>query len=654
MEYKNLLNPIKVGSITLRNRLVMPGMSDHFGSKTSEYLGYCKDYYQERAKGGTGLIITSFCFIDQAGQAEPCQLRCYDMAHLPALKRISDGVHNYGGKIFLQLHHAGRATSTELTGTELIGPSAIPITLKMGEEMVTMETPREMTREDIKQIVGKYANSAVLAKRAGFDGVELHGAHGYLLCQFLSGASNHRTDEYGGNTENRSRIIKEIVSGIRETCGREFPISFRISGRDGHEDGLNMEESARVAGYLEAYGVDMINVSIGGDGDERSIISPAGTQQGFVVPYAEAIKKVVRIPVAVVGMIRDFDFADRIIAEGKTDMVCMGRPHIVEPYIVRKLESGREKEIRRCLTCMHCLDSTAHLECTMNPIVGHEGEFRSFYKNGDGKTAVVIGGGPSGCEAARVLVKRGFKVVLLEKTERLAGQVNYASAPDSKFRLNNVREYYSFVLPMLGVDIRFNTEATAELVEQLNPYVVFLATGSDPFIPAVPGINGENVSTAIGVLGGSVKLSGKNVLVVGSGDTGLETAEFLMSRGNTVTLADMLPVIGQLAGVSGHYILDDLVGAGVECVPNVRLAGIDGRKVKLIDAVSGVEHEPEYDFVVLAIGVRKNDRLMSKLGEICAKILPIGDANVTGNIATSIRSGFYTGYFFETGEEEIM
>lgn len=652
--YNNLLSQGKIGRLTLKNRLIMPGMSDHFSNETGDFIDVCKAYYEERAKGGTALIITSFCYVDKTGQAETCQLRCYEESHLSGLKRLSDGVHYYDGKIFLQLHHAGRGTSSEITGTQPIAPSAIPAVIDLGEDTFEMEMPRAMTKEDIDYIVGRFINSAVLAKRAGFDGVELHAAHGYLLCQFFSPASNIRDDEYGGNTENRTRIAKEIITGIKQACGRIFPISVRISGIDGAENGIDVCEAVKIAKCLESYGADLINVSGGGDADNKSIIAPSDVPKNFLVYIAEAIKREVSIPVAVVGKIRDFDFADNAIADKKTDFICMGRPHIADPYIIKKLKSGREDEIRKCLTCMSCLDSTARLTCSVNPVVGNEQDFKSFKTNGNGRKIAVIGGGPAGCEAARVLALRGFDVTLIERSDRLGGQVKLAALPNHKEDMLNIVNYYTTVLPRAGVNVLYNTEATSNIIDKLSPIAVFVATGSRPIVPAVKGIENKNVMTAEYALLNHENIKNSKVVVVGSGNTGIETAELLYSLGNDITIADMLAKIGQLAGTSGMYVLMDLAKKGINRMPNCRLERIEDKKVYFTNIETCEEVSVDFDYLVYSLGVCSDNDTAKILQKPGRHIETIGDANRTGKIQTSVSDGFYKAFFFDADFTEMV
>lgn len=337
MKYKNLLAKGRIGSLEIKNRLIMPAMSETLTDKYGQYMEDERAYYEERAKGGTGLIITSFCAVDPKGLGAPNQLGAYDISQVVGLKKISDGVHRYDGRIFLQLHHAGRVDSSDVIGEQPVGPSAIPCPLDFGG---TLEMPREMSNAEVKEMVNKFVFAAKTAKRANFDGVELHCAHSYLLNQFISPLSNQRTDEYGRNTENRVRIIKEIISGIKETCGQNFPISVRLLGSDGIEGGIDIEEAVKIAMLIEKYGAHLINVSAGGYEATQLCIPTAGYEQGLNVYLAAAIKKAVTIPVAIVGMIRDYDFADQIIEKGDADFICMGRPHIADPYIVNKLKTG--------------------------------------------------------------------------------------------------------------------------------------------------------------------------------------------------------------------------------------------------------------------------------------------------------------------------
>jgi len=647
MDCKNLLSSGRIGSLTLKNRVIMPAMGDALSDRTGDYIDDQKAYYQERAKGGVGLIITGVCRVDEAGSAIANQFGAYDISQAGGLKKIADGVHRYDSRIFLQLHHAGRQGSIMLTGQQPVGPSAIPVP--------NYEMPRELTTDEVKQIINKFVFGALIAKMGDFDGVEVHCAHGYLLNQFLSPYSNKRTDEYGGSLENRLRIVKEIIAGIKSQCGPSFPISVRISADEFVEGGISIEEGIGISQMLEQYGADLINVSGGGYQSPFGIIAPSNYKQGWMVPLASAIKKVVKIPVATVSLIRDFDYADNLISNGDVDFVCFGRPNIADPYFVNKLKNNRENEIRPCITCLYCQDTLlqGRVSCSVNPVVGFERDFQTYNKNGVGKVVAVIGGGPGGCEAARVLAIRGYKVVLFEKKNKLGGQVNLAAMPPHKERIGLLSTYYENNLSRLDVEIHLDTEVTVDQLIELNPHAIFIATGSLPIIPPIPGIANANVHTIEQILEEEVQVENKNVLIVGSGNTGLETAEFLLQKGNKITFVDMLPQIGMLASTSGNYTLGALMAEGVGVLPNHMLKYIEGNKVGLLNTVNNENEVKECDAVVLSIGVRSNNELAEKIKDKFKNIKVIADSYQVGNIATSVKGSFRSAFLFENEGDEI-
>ena len=653
MKYKNLLSTGRIGALEVKNRLVMPAMSETLTDKKGLYTDDEMAYYAERAKGGTGLIITSFGCVEPRGLGAANQLCAYDIEHIVGLKKITAGVHRYNGRIFLQLHHAGRTADSSITGVQPIGPSPIPTELEFGG---TLEIPREMTKNDISEVVERFVFAAGIAKKANFDGVEIHCAHSYLLNQFISPMSNHRTDEYGGTTENRVRIVKEIILGIRETLGRGFPISVRLETEEGRPDGLHIEEAAKIARLLESYGVNMINVSAGGYECERLCIASVGSQEeGYLVGNAEKIKKQVNIPVAVVGLIRSFDMADEIIASGKADFIVMGSPHIADPYLINKISTNRENEIRPCLNCLHCTDSAAigRMECAVNPTIGYEKDFQSFYKNGDRRKVIVVGGGPCGCEAARVLAIRNFDVTLLEKNSFLGGQVKLASVPPHKEKMMKLFEYYEYNLKRLGVDIQYNTEATVSLIEKYEPFAVFLATGSSPIVPPIDGVKQENVFTAEEILDGSVCLKNQDVAIVGSGGVGIETAAYLLEKENKILLIDMLPEIGMTAGGSATYTLMDIRDQ-LTMMPGMQLDSIAGKQLNMISVEDKSKCSVEVDSVILALGLRKNSELLEELRKKIQYVETIGNSYQVGDISFSVKHAFYNAYYFQGNQEEMV
>lgn len=637
MKYERLFSKGRIGKLELKNRIVMPAMGTSFAAYTGEASDEIIRYYEERAKGGCGLIITEITRIDdETGVGMSNQLSVTSGKHIPRLVKLADAIHRHDSKIFIQLHHPGRQTYGRLlNGKQIVAPS--PIACKVIGEM-----PRELTTAECEALVKKFVTGAVIAKTAGIDGVEIHAAHGYLINQFISPYTNKRTDKYGGNFFNRMRFVTEIIQGIRFACGKDFPISVRISANEFIEGGLTLEDSVKIARYLESLGIDAINVSCGTYESGHTIIEPACIPEGWKKDLAKTIKANVKIPVIAVNNIKHPEVAEALLEEGVSDFVGIGRGHLADPAWANKAKYGQEKLLRKCIGCMNCfkvLNSSRPVECTVNPLLGREAFLGDdkLVKDGNGRTVAVIGGGPGGMQAAYVLAKRGFKVVLFEKEASLGGTMKMADKAPHKQLITELIETQTAELEALGVEIRLNTEANVEMVKELNPYGVIVAVGGTPIIPNIPGIDSPNVCTAEDVLAGKVELKGKNIAVIGGGSTGLETAE-LLARDNRVTVIEMMNDVGtNLYQSVRALLLKRLNEAGVEIITDHYLESVKDGKIGLRVTSTAFEVEREADAVVLALGVKPRREIVSHFEEAFDKVTCVGDVVKPGLIRDAIK-----------------
>jgi 2,4-dienoyl-CoA reductase-like NADH-dependent reductase (Old Yellow Enzyme family)/thioredoxin reductase len=640
----------RIGTLTTKNRLVMTamgvGLGEWEGNVTDEFI----QFYAERAKGGAGLIITEITRVNEEhGIGEHDQISLAKDSNIPSWKKLADALHQYDTKLFAQLHHPGKETYTVLLkdGQPTVSSSAIPST--MGQQPT-----RALETEEVQSLVKDFGAAAARAKQAGVDGVELHAAHGYMIAQFLSAHANHRTDQYGGSLENRQRFLLEIIAEIRKTCGPDYPISVRLSGSEfmesiGVPDGITLEETIATAKACEAAGVNLINVSAGCYDTGNTIVEPTSYAQGWKVYLAGEVKKNVSIPVAGTGVIREPEYAESLIADGTMDFVAMGRSWLADSNWGVKALEGRGDDIRKCQCCMYCFETAGETlvtgggsaSCAVNPRMGKETKYPAeLKKDGAGRKVVVIGAGPGGLEAAMILGKRGFSVTLLEKEDHLGGQMYLSSLPPHKQKMHYFITYAEKQLKDNGVDVRLSTPATAELVKELSPETVILATGSTSVMPkSIKGIDGEHVYAPSEILTGKVNLDGKRVCIIGSGLTGLETGEYLQEHGCEVSIYEMQD---KIAPTGFALVSMDEEGAlaagGVRTCPGHKLLELKEGAAVFEDNAGFVIEEP-CDAAVISLGIRPVKDLEETLSADY-KVIAIGDASQLGRIPQAVAAGY--------------
>lgn len=637
MPYEKLFAPGRIANLELKNRIVMPAMGCSLAEHSGEPGPRMIRYYAERAKGGTGLIITEITRIDdETGVGTPNQLAVTNPFVVGQLSRLVEAVHAYDTKLFVQLHHPGNQTPSRLIGGRQ-PVSASDVTCK-----VIGEQPRALTTEEVEGLVKKFVTGAVIAQKAGVDGVEIHAAHGYLVSQFLSPHTNKRTDKYGGSFDGRMRFATEIIMGIRQYCGPRFPIGIRINGSDFLDDGITEEDAIAQAKYFEMLGVCYLNVSCGTYDSGATIIEPNYFAEGWKKHLAANIKKAVRIPVIAVCNVKHPAVAEQLLEEGVTDFVGIARGNLADPEWGSKAKKGEERLIRKCLGCMECfriLNDGLPLGCTLNPVMGREFEWgdEKLKKNGQGRTVAVVGGGPAGFEAALTLRKRGFRVVLFEAKERIGGTVELAAVPPCKTMLAEFIDTMEAQLEAVGVEVRLNTPATVEAVKEIGAEAVFMAAGGRPIVPKIPGI--EKAVTAEDVLAGKAEVKG-DAVIIGGGVTGLETAETI-GKEHKVTVVEMLSKIGgSLYPSVTMHLAQEIMKNGGAIVKSKMVVGVTEAGVTVRDALTLEESAIPADTVILAMGVRSNrpdyEAFQAAYGD---RLILVGDSLRPGQIFDALHAG---------------
>ena len=628
-KYPILFSPGYIGTLEIPNRIVMAPMATNYASESGGVTEALIDYYGARAKGGTGLIMVENCCVDYpGGKSGATQLRLDEDRFIPGISRLVDVVHYYGAKIAVQINHAGPSTSPVNTGENAaVGASNIPYASYLAE-------PRVLQSDEIEMIIEKFAQAALRAKKANFDAVELHGAHSYLLAHFMSPFTNHRTDEYGGEIRGRLLLPVKIIQRIRDLLGKDYPIIFRMSIDEFLEGGRGVEESKRMAAVLAREGIHALHATAGTHTavhpSGASCVEPMAYAQGWKVYLAEEIKKSIHLPVIAVGVIREPHFAEEILSQGKADFVALGRGLIADPDWANKAASGQEKEIRMCISCNEgCIRRRGFMalpiRCTVNPEVGKSLCFRPRPVAGNSKRVLVIGGGPGGMEAARILKMRGHDVTLWEKRSVLGGQLIFAGIPSVKKKLNWFLEYLKQQMHDLSIPYEFDKTATPENILEFGPDELILATGAVPDYPAIPGIHAPNVKSIEQVLVENYSASGSKTIVMGGGAKGAETALFLSERGEDVSIVEILgEVAGDMDPISRNDLLSRLESGGVTMHTEAKILSCEERGVRVMLG-GGKEGFIAGENLIMALGYRPVNQLKNQLKGTLPRIHTIGD-----------------------------
>ncbi|MFP4257175.1 MAG: FAD-dependent oxidoreductase [Desulfobacterales bacterium] len=635
-ELSALFSPITVRNLEIPNRAVLPPMGTSLCEKGGKVNDALLAYIRRQAQGGAGLLISEITAVHPTGMVAPRQVGAWDDEFIPGLEKLAEAMRSCGGKTAMQLHHAGRESAYMIKKQMAIGPSAVP-------SLIYGQAPKEMTKDDIAEIVSSFGTAAARARKAGFDAVEIHGAHGYLLTQFLSAISNHRNDEYGGSFENRARFIIEVTREVRKSVGEDFPVLLRISAEEYIKNGYTVDEITGILPELREAGLDVIHASVGTHGSPAGVTSaPPSFETGFNVWRARKIKEAADMPVIAVGRFSDPRPADEVIANGDADFVAFGRQQLCDPDFLQKAGEKRYDDIRKCIACNQgCIEREMFegksVRCAINPETGQELVYPRKPAERP-KKVWIAGAGPAGLIAAYEAKRLGHDVTLFEKEAEAGGNILYAcKAPHKEI-------YYDWIKWQIrqtekaGVEIRTNTSLTSEMAAEQGPEAVILALGAEKIIPQIPGIDLPHVYDAWQILGESIA-PGKNVLVIGGGLVGMETACFLASKNSSVTLVEQLETPPVPKYTSHGYTLHKYLRENkCEMRFGTKVNSISRESVN-VEAGGESQDLAGFDQVVSAVGMKPRNGLEQELQDRNIPCSVVGDAKQVRRIMEAVEEG---------------
>ena len=639
--FPHLFDPITIGSMTAKNRLLMPAMSINFGVDQQGFVTeQLIDYFVARARGGAGMLLVGGGAVHPTGVELPDLPKLWNDACIPSLKRMVAAVRPYDACFGVQLMHGGRQSYHD----QKVAPSAIPA------PAVVKGIPKALELVEIDELVAAFGDAARRCREAGFDFIEIHAAHGYLINQFMARNSNKREDRYGGSFDNRIRFLMELLADIKAKAGRDYPVGVRINGNDFIKDGWTLDDTLRLAPLLEAAGADYLHVSAGVYGSTELTIPSVYAPQGCFVHLAEAVKQVVSLPVVAVGRIKHADMADRIIAEGRADAVAMGRALLADPELPNKA-CANGAAIRPCIgCCLGCIHAVLQLEpggCVVNPDVGREYLLMDEDTVDASRVVLVVGGGPAGLAAARMAAVRGYRVVLIEAGETLGGLFRLATRAPGRQEAGDILAYFEAELARLQVDIRYQTLLTADLLDEIAPEIAVLATGSLPETPIIKGFSGTKMAiySVVEVMGGELP-EGDRVIVLGGGQSALMLADFLAEAGKTVVVLNRGRHFGEeMSSNDRFYLRERLNRNKVQLYKNAVVEAFLTRGARF-RAGEKTDVLEDMDALVISEGMTpiRPDRRLFK--DRATAVHMIGDAKEPRNLMLAIAEGEELGRSF--------